>query len=64
MNTPAAIIDALGVQQIAARLDVAPKRVSRARYDDTLPAAWYVALSDMAGVDLPKAAFRFKGMAA
>ena len=62
MKTPSEIIDAIGVPQIASRLDVAEKRVKRARYDKILPAAWYFAMCDMVGAELPPDAFTFKGL--
>ena len=63
METPRAIIEALGREAIATRLDVTEHRVRRALIEDRLPASWYVALSDMAGGDLPKHLFSFKGAA-
>lgn len=61
MDTPKDIIDRLGADTIARRLSLATGRVHRARYEPTLPASWYVALCAMAGEDLPKRAFSFKG---
>ena len=63
MKTPREIIDALGREQIIERLGVDRRRVNRAAYDKKLPALWYAALSEMAGRDLPRDAFSFKGMA-
>ena len=63
MKTPREILDALGRDQIVQRLGVDKVRVNRAAYDDKLPALWYAALSDMAGYDLPRDVFNFKGMA-
>ena len=62
MKTPREIIEALGVDAVAARLDVSRLRVLRARLDPELPASWYVALSDMHGYDLPRDVFSFKGV--
>ena len=62
METPRSLIERLGRDAIAARLDIAPRRVSNAALDAQLPASWYVTLSDMAGADLPRDMFTFKGM--
>lgn len=62
MNTPAQIIDTLGVKAIAHRLELAERRVMRAKYDGQLPASWYLALNDLAGCELPREAFSFKGV--
>ena len=63
MKTPREILDALGRDRIVERLGVDKRRVNRAAYEEKLPALWYAALSDMAGQDLPREAFSFKGMA-
>ena len=62
MKTPAEIIDALGPVAIAARLNTAASRVYRVRFEDKIPAAWYVALCEMSGEQLPHEAFKFKGV--
>ena len=64
MNRPAIIIETLGIAALAARLGVEPSRVRRARYEPTLPAAWYAVAYDMAAegkLTLPdRGAFAFK----
>ena len=61
MDTPRELIDRLGCDAMAARLGVKRGNVSNYRIEDKLPAAWYAALCDMAGQDLPKTMFSFKG---
>ena len=56
------IIEALGRDAIAERLQVAPRRVDRARTEPRIAASWYAALSEMAGQDLPRRLFTFKGI--
>ena len=62
MKTPRDIIETLGRDAIVKALGVAPRRVDRARTEDALPASWYAALCDLAGQDLPRHLFTFKGM--
>jgi hypothetical protein len=57
-----AIITNLGRDVIAAKLGVAPRRVERARNEAALPASWYAGLCELAGHDLPRHLFSFKGM--
>jgi len=56
------IIEALGRDAIAEKLGVAPRRVDRARTEACLPASWYAGLCELAGRDLPRSCFHFKGM--
>ena len=60
MKTPMQIIDALGVEQVAAQIGVDRRRVLRARYDDQMPALWYAGICEMTGEALPYELFTFK----
>ena len=60
MKTPMEIIDALGVEQVAAEIGVDRRRVLRARHDDQLPALWYSGICEMTGEALPHELFTFK----
>lgn len=62
MKTPREIIETIGRDAIAERIGAAPRRVDRARTERALPASWYAALCDMAGQDLPRQLFTFKGL--
>jgi len=62
MKTVPEIIDGLGHKAIAERLKTAATRVYRVRFETHIPASWYVVLSDMAGQDLPRNLFSFKGL--
>ena len=61
MKTPREILDGIGRDRIVETLGVDKRRVNRAAYDDQLPALWYAALCDLAGQDLPRELFSFKG---
>jgi len=61
MKTSVTILDAIGRERIAAAVGVDIRRVNRAAYEPQLPAVWYAALCDLAGYDLPRNAFTFKG---
>ena len=62
MKTPRQIIDSLGCEAIAARLGISASRIKRARFEDQMPAQWYLALCDMTGEALPESLFSFKGL--
>ena len=62
MKTHRDIIETLGREAIAAKLGIALRRVDRARTENALPASWYAALCDLAGQDLPRHLFTFKGL--
>jgi hypothetical protein len=64
MKTSREIIDALGIENIAAAVGVDIRRVKRARYEPKIAAVWYDALCIMAGEDLPRDLFTFKRAAA
>ena len=64
MKTHREIIETLGREAIAAKLGVALRRVDRARTEDALPASWYAGLCELAGHDLPRNLFTFKGASA
>jgi hypothetical protein len=55
------IIDNMGREAIAKKLGVALRRVDRARTEERIPASWYAGLCDLAGQDLPRHLFTFKG---
>jgi hypothetical protein len=62
MTTAQEIADALGRDEIAARVGVRRSAVDQAVRSGKLPAAWYMALKAMAKrKPLPPAAFSFKG---
>ena len=58
------IIDNMGRDAIAQKLGVALRRVDRARTEERIPASWYAGLCDLAGQDLPRHLFTFKGLEA
>ena len=58
------IIEKIGVSAIAARMEITADAVYRAKANGKLPASWYHALCDMAGVPLPVGEFSFKGVSA
>ena len=59
-DTPRELIAALGEDAVAAALGLSVLRVRRAGFEPHLPASWYAALCDLAGRELPRAAFAFK----
>jgi predicted GIY-YIG superfamily endonuclease len=56
-----ALIDLLGRNEISKAIDVRPRRVDRARGEERLPASWWAGLCELAGYDLPRQLFTFKG---
>ena len=64
MKTPSDIIETLGREAVAARVGVGVDAVRMALVAGKLPAAWFHALEQMAGCDLPRDCFTFKGIAA
>lgn len=62
MKTPSDIIDLIGADRVKAAVGVEDRRIRQARLDDTLPASWYDALERLAGRDLPRSLFSFKGL--
>ena len=64
MKNTREIIDTLGRDAIAQKLGVALRRVDRARTDERIAASWYAGLCELAGQDLPRNLFTFKGMEA
>jgi hypothetical protein len=64
MKNTREIIDTLGRAAIAQKLGVALRRVDRARTDERIAASWYAGLCELAGQDLPRHLFTFKGMEA
>lgn len=51
-----------GVKVVAERLGVSPHAVRVHRRDNKLPASWYHALENMAGMTLPRELFSFKAV--
>ena len=62
MKTTKEIIESIGRDAIASKLEVAPRRVDRARTEERFAASWYAGLCDLAGQDLPRHLFTFKGV--
>jgi len=63
METTFDIIRAAGGRDaVGKRLGTSPQTVSNRMSEKILPAAWYAALVEMTGRDLPVALFRFKGL--
>ena len=66
MDTVQETIEALGRPAIAERFSAVPSSISAAIRQNQFPAAWYVALQDMAkakGLDpIPNKLFNMKGM--
>ena len=62
MENTRQIIDTLGHDAIAAKLGVALRRVYRVRTEERIAASWYGGLCEMAGHDLPRRLFTFKGI--
>ena len=62
MENTRQIIDTLGHDAIAAKLGVALRRVYRVRTEERIAASWYGGLCEMAGHDLPRRLFSFKGI--
>jgi hypothetical protein len=60
VDTPKAIIYGIGAQRIATALGVRLTRVQRAAHERRLPAAWYAALCELSGRELPRELFAFK----
>jgi hypothetical protein len=59
-RTPKAIIESLGVPEVARTLGVSEARIKRARFSRELPAAWLDGLEKLAGRPLDRAVFSFK----
>jgi len=63
--TPKDIIGlAGGALPVAVRMETSVQNVRNQASKDRLPAAWYFALCQMAGTDLPFKLFSFKGLEA
>ena len=62
MTNASDIIDALGQDAICQRMDIKADAVAKARKAGKLPSAWYAALCELAGQDLPRHVFTFKGI--
>ena len=61
--TPEHIIDSIGAERIAEALHtVTLRRVKRVRTMDRIPASWYDGLERLAGHELPREVFTFKGL--
>jgi hypothetical protein len=63
METARDIIDAIGKEALAKRLDLSVAMVKQARYRNQIPSSWYPVCEELAGQPLPLAAFSFKGQA-
>jgi hypothetical protein len=63
MNTPHQIIDALTAEAVASRLGITKEAVGKALKAGKLPAPWFDTLERMAGCELPRHVFTFKGEA-
>lgn len=61
-TTPAQIIEFIGAQVVADRIDLTLNRVQRAAKQSQLPPSWKVALEALAGQPLPYGVFSFKGV--
>lgn len=62
MSTPTAIIDALGVSQLSAKLGVGKSAVLNARNKPLLPGRWYAPVREMcaeAGLECPLGLFNW-----
>lgn len=62
MTNASDIIDALTVEAICERMGIKAGAVDKARKAGKLPSAWYAAACEMAGHDLPRHLFTFKGL--
>lgn len=65
--TVIAIIDTLGAETLCARFEVTNHAVRAARVAGSFPASWYATLDVMcaeAGIECPREAFNWKGVAA
>jgi hypothetical protein len=64
MNTPSDIVNLLGRDAIAAAVGVVPRVVTNKAAAGAFPAMWFAALEKLAGHDLPRQCFTFKGQEA
>jgi hypothetical protein len=63
-DTAASLLDEIGRDRIKARLGVADRVLQLCAQNNQFAASWYAALSDMAGRELPRRLFNFKGLEA
>jgi hypothetical protein len=62
MNTAQDIVDAIGVQEICAAMDVSEGAVKKAIAKNKLPAMWFGFCEQRIPSPLPRHLFSFKGM--
>lgn len=61
MTHPSDILHSIGLDRASAALGVSMARIERATRDAKLPASWLDTLERLAGHELPRELFSFKG---
>ena len=61
MENASEIIDLIGAERLRLALDVTATRIRQARQTDRLPASWFDTCEKLAGQQMPRHLFAFKG---